>query len=446
MNTSKLRTLEDGQAAPVTGDASTGGRVWGRGLPATFVSLRHRNYRLLWVGTLISSSGDWMDQVAFNWLVYDLTGSPVFLGLVNLCRMAPILAFTLVGGVVADRVERRKLLFTTQVIAMVLALGLAWLVVSGLVQVWMVMLVAAARGLTMSFNQPARQSLVSELVPARDLQNAIALNSAALNLTRILGPSVGGLLIAWVGVSGAFLVNGLSFLAVLYGLAQMRFPSRPGERTRASLWCELRDGVRYSASHRGLRLLIPLALLPLVFGMPYMSMLTVFAKDVLHAGSSGLGVMTAAAGAGAVLGALVVAGRAPGRPTQRMLLALWGFGLSLVAFALAPAMWLAVPALLAVGASQQVFMATNNTLIQTIVDPRYRGRVLSTLFLNRGMVPLGTIVAGALAATIAPQVAIAALAACLVTMAALFARAGRAALREVDRAFEQAVATSRRPA
>src|SRR5581483_10018615 len=213
-------------------------------LPSTFSSLRHRNYRLLWMGTLVSSSGDWMDQIALNWLIYSLTGSAVYLGILNLCRLAPILVFTLIGGVVADRVERRRLMFTTQTFAMLLALLLAVLVSTGVVQVWMVLVIAIGRGVMMSFNQPARQSLISDLVPQEDLMNAIALNSATLTLTRVIGPAIGGVLIVWVGVAGAFYLNAASFLAVLYGLALMRFAERKVKAKRGVLH-DLVEGVRY---------------------------------------------------------------------------------------------------------------------------------------------------------------------------------------------------------
>src|SRR4051812_16480838 len=181
-------------------------------LPDSLRSLRHRNYRLLWIGNLVSNTGDWMDQIAFNWLVYQLTDSAIYLGLVNLARWLPILVFTLVGGVVADRWERRRLMFSTQAIAMVLALVLAVLDVTGLIHIWMVLAIAAGRGIMMSFNQPAKQGLVSDLVPPHDLRNAIALNSTQFNLTRIIGPAIGGLLIATVGIAGAFFLNAVSFI------------------------------------------------------------------------------------------------------------------------------------------------------------------------------------------------------------------------------------------
>ena len=336
-----------------------------------------------------------MDQIALNWLVYLLSGSAVQLALLNLCRLAPIFVFTLVGGVVADRMERRRLLFVTQVVAMVLAVVLATLTILNLVEIWMVLVIAVGRGIVLSFNQPARQSLISELVPREDLRNAIALNSATLNLTRVLGPTIGGLLIATVGVAGAFYLNAASFVAVLYALALMRFPERPAKARKGSMLAELSGGFKYLAAHATLRTLVVLALVPFVLGMPYMTMLTVFASDVLQVGGGGLGLLTACSGVGAVSGALWVASQAHHVKLGRlMLVGMLSFGASLVIFSLSGWFWLSFVALLWVGASQQIYMASNNALIQTSVEEEYRGRVLSTLFLNRGMVPLGTMIAG----------------------------------------------------
>ena len=396
------------------------------GLAATFASLRHRNFRLLWFGTLVSSSGDWMDQIALNWLVYQLTGSAVYLGVVNFCRLAPILVLTLIGGVIADRLERRRLMFATQSGAMLLALVLAVLVSTGVVNVGLVLLIALGRGVMLSFNQPARLSLISELVPARDLPNAIALNSATLNLSRVLGPAVGGGLIATVGVAGAFYVNAGSFIAVLYGLALMRFNDRPQRRQTAVL-ADLFDGIRYLRSQPNLRTLVLLALVPMVLGMPYMTMLAVFAEDVLEVGGGGLGLLTAASGAGAVIGALTIASvRGGPRRGHVMFAGLMAFGLSLIVFALSGWLWLSIVTLLAVGAGQQAYMASNNTLIQTLVAEEYRGRVLSTLFLNRGMVPLGAIIAGFGTAAFGVQTTVVAMAAALVVLALVVARSAPA--------------------
>jgi MFS family permease len=341
--------------------------------------------------------------------------------------MLPILIFTLLGGVVADRVERRRLMMLTQTAALLLALALAVLVSTGLVQIWMVLLVAVGRGIMMSFNQPARQSLISELVPRHDLMNAIALNSATLNLTRVLGPALGGVLIATIGVAGVFYLNAASFLAVLYALAVMRFPEFV-PRAHRSVLVDLTGGLRYLAGHAVLRTLVLLALLPMVFGIPYMTMLTVFAKDVLAVGATGLGLLTACSGVGAVAGALFVASLYEFDRRGRLMLAgLVAFGVALLVFAFSPALWLSMLALVAVGASQQVYMATNNTLIQIHVDEEFRGRVLSTLFLNRSMVPLGTMLAGLGTAVFGVQVTVGAMAATLVVMALLAARLAPAA-------------------
>jgi MFS transporter, DHA1 family, staphyloferrin A biosynthesis exporter len=403
-------------------------RVAGLALPVAFQSLRHPNYRLLWFGTLISSSGDWMDQIALNWLVYQLSGSAVHLALLNLARLAPIFVFTLVGGVIADRAERRRLLFITQAVAMLLALMLATLTVTGLVQIWMVIVIAVGRGIVLSFNQPARQSLISELVPREDLKNAIALNSATLNLTRVLGPTIGGILIATVGVAGAFYLNAITFLAVLYALTLMRFPDRTPRQAKASLLADLAGGLSYLNQRPTLRTLVLLALLPMVFGMPYMTMLTVFASDVLQVGGGGLGLLTACSGIGAVGGALWVAGNAHRlRLGRLMFFGLIGFGATLVVFSLSPWFWVSVVALVAVGAAQQIYMASNNALLQTHVEEEFRGRIVSTLFLNRSMVPLGTVLASIGTTLVGVQATSAVMAAGLLVLALAVSRLAPAA-------------------
>jgi MFS family permease len=401
-------------------------------LPAALQSLRHRNYQLLWIGSIISNSGDWMDQIALNWLVYQLSGSAVQLAFLNLARLAPIFVFTLIGGVIADRAERRRLLFTTQAVAMMLAFILATLTITGLVQIWMVLVIAVGRGIVLSFNQPARQSLISELVPREDLKNAIALNSATLNLTRVLGPTIGGVLIATVGVAGAFYLNAASFLAVLYALALMRFPERAPRHKKTSMLADLAGGLSYLRQRPTLRTLVLLALLPMVLGMPYMTMLTVFASDVLKVGGGGLGLLTACSGIGAVSGALWVAANAHrARLGRLMFFGLTGFGATLVVFALSPWFWLSVTALIAVGAAQQIYMASNNALIQTNVEEEFRGRIVSTLFLNRSMVPLGTVLAGIGTQLVGVQATSAAMAAGLLLLALTMSRLAPAA-RELE--------------
>jgi MFS transporter, DHA1 family, staphyloferrin A biosynthesis exporter len=389
-------------------------------LPDSLASLQHRNYRLLWFGNLISQSGDWMDQVAFSWLIYEMTHSTVSLALINVCRAGPILLFTLIGGVIADRVERRRLLFVTQFILMVLAFILAGLITAGLLQVWMAFVIATARGVTNSFNQPARQSLISELVPPEDLPNAIALNSATLNMTRVIGPATGGILIATIGVAGAFYINAVTFIAVLYGLAIMQFPQRVANAKQGGMLNDLVAGIAYLRRETALRTLVILALVPMVLGQPYQTMLTVFSKDVFHSGSTGLGLMQAVAALGALTGALMFASARDSRHfNEKMLLGLIGFGAGLLIFCLMPSLWLAVIPLFLSGVFMQTYQVSNNTLLQLKVDPEYRGRVLSTLFLQRGMVPVGTMLAGVLATAVGPQIALGGMALALVLIGIL---------------------------
>jgi MFS transporter, DHA1 family, staphyloferrin A biosynthesis exporter len=285
------------------------------------------------------------------------------------------------------------------------------------VEFWMILVVAFGRGVMMSFNQPARQSLISDLVPREDLMNAIALNAATNNSTRVIGPAIGGLLIAAIGVAGAFYVNAFSFVAVLGGLALMQFPAQT-PRPRKGMLEDLKGGLQYLVSQPDLRGLVVLALVPMVFGMPYMSMLTIFAKDVLQVGSEGLGFLTACNGLGAVAGALAVASLGIQRGRRRlMILALVGFGVFLAVFALSTWLWLSAVASVAIGVCKQLYNALNNTLIQESVDEEFRGRVLSTLFLDRAAVPLGTMLAGAGTAAIGAPITTALMASMLIVLA-----------------------------
>ncbi len=383
-------------------------------------SLRHRNYRLLWSGNLISQSGDWMDQVAFSWLVYDMTHSTVALAMVNVCRAGPILFFTLIGGVVADRVDRRKLLFSTQFILMILAFVLAGLMSLGYLEVWMAFAIAAGRGVTNSFNQPARQSLISDLVPQDILPNAVALNSATMNFTKVLGPATGGILIATIGIQGAFYINAVSFIAVLYGLYLMTFPPRTTAVSKKSIVGDLVEGMQYLKRQTAMRTLVILALVPMILGQPYQTMLTVFSKDVFESGSQGLGLMQSMAAVGSLTGAILIASSKSTKYfNEKMLLGLIGFGVGLAVFVITPSIWLALPPLFFAGLCMQTYNVSNNTLLQMNVDPEYRGRVLSTLFLQRGMVPLGTMMAGVLATMVGPRVAVGGMAVSLVIIGAL---------------------------
>lgn len=386
-------------------------------VPKIFRALRHPNYRLLWMGNLISQSGDWMDQVAFSWLVYDMTGSTVMLALINVCRAGPIIVFTLIGGAVADRVERRKLLFLTQSCQMMLAILLALLLTLDLLQVWMAFAIAVLRGVTASFNQPARQSLISELVPTKDLSNAIALNSATMNFTKVIGPAAGGVLIAAVGVAGAFYLNAASFIAVLLSLYFMELPARPDKPHKGGILNDLREGFVYIRKEAALMTLIFLALMPMVLAQPYQTMLTVFAKDVFKVGSTGLGLMQSAAAVGSVVGAVSMAASSGDAPdVHKMLLGLVGLGAMILLFAFVPTLWVAMPALAVTGFCFQTYQTSNNTLLQLKVDPEFRARVLSMLFLQRGLVPLGTMSVGFLTTWVGPRWAVGSMAMAMLTL------------------------------
>ncbi len=387
---------------------------------STFTSLRHRNYRLLWIGSLAGNTGDWMDQVALNWLVWTLTHDPLHLAFLNAARALPILFFTLFGGALADRVERRRLMQSTQAFAMALAFILAGLVFFEVVQLWQVYLIGALRGVFLSVNQPTRQALISELVPREDLLNAVALNSATLNMTRVLGGAVGGLLISLVGVAGCFFLNGLSFVAVIGALALMEIPARPASHRQANLLGAVLAGLGYIRSEPALAGLVLAGLVPMVFGMPYMSLLPIFADQVLHISNEGYGFMVALSGAGALAGSLAVASLGDFRRKGRLMLGVMtGFGVMLICFSLSRWTPLSLALLLGVGCGSTTYLAVNNTLLQTNATSEMRGRVMSVFFLNRGLVPLGTMFAGVLARYVGAPLTVSIMGAVVVVLALL---------------------------
>lgn len=361
--------------------------------------LRHRNFRLLWSGTLVSNSGDWMDQVALNWLVLETTGSAFYLGLVNLCRAVPILALTLIGGVAADRFERRRLMMASQAFGMALAVTLAVLVALGHTQIWIILIIASGRGAMIAFNQPARHSLVSEVVPRHILPSAIALSSLTFNLTKIIGPLLAGIIIATWGTAACFAANALSFVAVLWTLALMQFPPQ-AQRTRGeSVLQSLRVGFVYLGTNRLMLLLVLVAFIPVFFGGPYLQLLALFTVEVFQAGPDVVGMLTACAALGAMGGALVLATVPQAtRSGLMMLLVMLAYGAVICAFAVTGDIRWAGALLMLVGAGQIACNAINNILLQTIVPDEVRGRVLSVLLLNKGLVQLGTFTVATLAA------------------------------------------------
>src|SRR5574340_394910 len=275
----------------------------------TFAALKHRNYQLYFGGQLVSNAGTWMQTVAQAWLVWELSHSGLMLGIVGFASAIPSLMVTPWGGVVVDRMPKRRLLMMTQSGAMLLAFILAALAFTGIVQVWHIVLLAAGLGFVNSFDAPARQAFVVDMVGRDDLPNAIALNSLMFNSARVIGPGLGGLLLAAVGAAWCFTINGVSFLAVLLGLWAMRIPYHPGEPTHESPWQQLGQGIRYLRSEPTLAGILWLSLCFSVFGMSYFSMLPAFVERVLHQGAIVYGWVMAATGVGAVTGALIIATR-----------------------------------------------------------------------------------------------------------------------------------------
>lgn len=373
----------------------------GRGirLPKTFTALRHRNFQLYFGGQLVSLAGTWMQIIAQGWLVYELTHSELTLGIVGFASAIPALVVTPWGGVVVDRVPKRSLVVATQAASMLLAFSLAALTFTGTVQVWHVVALAAGLGLVNAFDFPARQSFVVEMVGREDLTNAIALNSMMFNSARVIGPAVGGLLLASVGSAWCFLINGFSFLAVIAGLLAMRLPPHPRGRASASPWRQLTDGLKYVSGRPELFALLLLALIFSVFGFSYTTLLPAFADKVLHTGSLGYGVLNAVTGLGAASGALAVATFGDrGQRGRWLTTANLGFPALLLAFAFVPQFPLSLTLAFGMGLCFMLQFTLINTLLQLNVVDEMRGRVLSLYTLTfSGFAPFGNLMVGTLA-------------------------------------------------
>jgi MFS family permease len=368
-------------------------------LGGTFRSLAYRDFRLLIAGQMTTSSAQWMEQVARGWLVYDMTGSPLLLGAVQATRAVPLLIFGLLGGVLADRLDRKRQMILSQNANVVLNLVLAVLVLSGRVQAWHIFLTAALAGCVMAFQQPARQSLIPDLVDRRDLMNAIAVNSGVLNTTRTVGPMVAGLLVAAIGVGGCYLVQAGLFLLASVWTAQIAVPEREQGQGKQSLWGSFAEGMSYVRSNRVVLTLLLLALVPIILAQPYSALVPVFARDVFAIGAFGQGLLLSAPGVGAVIGAFAVARLSDSRwASALLLLGVIVFGLGLIAFALSPWLTGALGALFVVGIASTSYRAVNQTMLQAHTEDGYRGRVMSVYLLDRGLAPLGSLLAGGLAA------------------------------------------------
>ena len=371
----------------------------GFGLSRTFAALRHRNYRLFFFGQLVSLIGTWMQNVAQAWLVYELTNSPFKLGVVSFCSGVPVLLFSLWAGVVADRVPKRRLLVVTQTVMMTLAFILAADMFLGTIQWWHIAIMAFLLGTANAFDGPTRHAFVVEMVGRNELMNAIALNSAMFNTARIVGPALAGIILAAVGAAWCFVLNGVSFLAVIAGLVLMDVKPYVGAIPTESPLKQMREGLSYIWHHPTVRPLITLVAVSNMFALGYMALLPAFAQDVLHAGKVGYGFMSTAIGVGALAGALVIASL--GNYQRKGLILTAGnllFPVMVIALSLSKSFHLTMGCLVVAGFGFMAQNATANTLVQTTVPDTLRGRVMSVyMMVFLGFFPIGSLIAGAMA-------------------------------------------------
>jgi MFS family permease len=392
-----MRPIEATPARPATERAATG-------LAFMLRALDHRNYRLFFIGQGISLIGTWMTQIATSWLIYRLTNSALLLGVVGFVGQIPSFLFAPIAGVIVDRWNRHRLLVATQTLAMAQSLALATLTLTGFVKIWHVIALSAFQGMINVFDMPARQAFVVEMVEKReDLSNAIALNSLMVNAARLLGPSLAGVVIAAVGEAWCFMLDGVSYLAVIASLLLMTLPRAVAERIEEeNLFRQFREGWNYIVGFRPIRnILLLLALMSLV-GMPYTVLMPIFASDILGGGPYMFGWLMAASGVGALIGALFLAARKTVLGLGKFIPAMAGvFGAGLIAFSFSRALWLSLLLRVVTGLGFMTQMAVSNTLLQTIVEEDKRGRVMSFYTAAvMGTMPFGSLLAGAVAARI----------------------------------------------
>ncbi len=365
-----------------------------------FGALAHRNFRLFFIGQGISLVGTWMQNVGEGWLILTLTNSPFYVGLTAALSSLGVLLFSLYAGVVADRVDKRRVIIFMQLAFMIEAFTVAILVWTGVIAVWQVLVLATVLGIASAFDIPMRQSFIVEMVGKDDLMNAIALNSSLFNGARVLGPAIAGFLIGALGIAWCYFLNGLSYIAVIAGLLLMRLPAtiRPARTT--STWGGFREVLTFLRGDRGIRsLMIQTAILS-VFGFPYIAMMPVFARDVLHRGAAGYGALTSSIGIGAVIGALGIALSATRLRARGRLMLVGGtaFGILLILFSASRVLALSMVLLALAGCAMIVNNSITNTLLQTAAPDHLRGRIMGFYsFVFVGMAPFGAFLFGLVA-------------------------------------------------
>ncbi|MFZ0285761.1 MAG: MFS transporter [Terriglobales bacterium] len=391
-------------------------------LSATLRALRHRNFQLFFSGQLISLIGTWMQTVAQAWLVYRLTGSSLLLGAVGFASQFPVFLVAPLGGIVADRYHRQRVVIATQVFSMILALILAGLTLTGVVQVWHIFVLSALLGVVNAFDIPGRQAFLVDMVGKEDLMNAIALNSSMFNGARIIGPAIAGILVARIGEGWCFFTNGVSYIAVIVGLWMMRVSPPSYADHRVSPWEHIIEGFRFVSRTAPIRALLLLLGLVSLVAMPYTVLMPIFADRILHGGARELGILMGATGVGALLGALTLAAKTGVHGLGRWVAFSCGaFGVSLILFSFSHNFWLSTALLLPVGFFMMLEMSASNTLIQAMVPDHLRGRVMAVYsMMFMGLAPFGALFAGALADRLGAPITVAMGAVAAVGGAALF--------------------------
>jgi MFS family permease len=371
------------------------------GLGFALRALRYRNYRLFFGGQIVSLIGTWMTSVATSWLVYRLTGSAWMLGVVVFAGQIPAFALAAFAGTLVDRVDKHKLVIATQAAAMVQSFALAWLTLTGRITIPLLILLNAADGVINAFDMPCRQAFVVEMIEdKKDLGNAIALNSSMVNAARMIGPAVGGALIAAAGEGWCFFADGASFLAVIAALLAMRVkPRAPKPRHAGGALAELKEGWDYTVGFAPIRAIIILLALVSLLGLPYTVLVPIYAGRILGGGPHTLGLLMTATGCGALAGAAWLAQRRSVLGLDRAIpVATAAFGLGLAAFSFSRTLWLSIAILVVVGVGFMVQIAASNTIVQTIVDDDKRGRVMSFFMMAfLGAAPFGSLLMGRLA-------------------------------------------------
>ncbi len=394
------------------------------GISLAWRALRHRNFRLFFGGQSISLIGTWMTRIATAWLVYTLTGSALLLGIVGFCGQIPTFLLAPFAGVWVDRLNRRNVLVVTQALAMVQSLALAALTLSHRINIAEILVLSIFQGLINAFDMPGRQAFMVQMIEGReDLGNAIALNSSMVNMARLVGPSLAGLVIAGFGEGYCFLIDGISYIAVIVSLLMMRLPQSTAKPAIVPMAEQLKEGWTYVSKFAPVRTILLLFATISLMGMPFTVLMPVFAAKVLHGGAHTLGFLMGALGAGALVGAISLAFRKSVLGLGRLIaISSAIFGAGLIAFGLSRVLWLSLVLMVITGYGMMQQMAASNTIIQTIVPEDKRGRVMSYYTMAFvGMAPFGSLLAGGLAHLVSAPMTLLMTGACCIVAAGWFA-------------------------